>query len=113
MSKLNCEAPEGLSNRSKELWHDVVPRRCSHPEQLALLRVALVSLDRADEAAATLAEEGITLRTLGSGTVHAHPAVAIEKEARAAFAKMWAALNLNWIPSGCGDPEILQLHREA
>jgi len=98
------KAPAHLSNRAQALWADVVPRRCNHPEELALLQTALEALDRADQAGAILAEEGMTTKTLTTGTVHVHPAVAIEKEARAQFLKAWNLLNLQWVPGHCRMP---------
>jgi len=98
--------PKHLSDRVKELWGQVVPRRCKHPEELALLQSALESLDRADQAAAILAKDGLVTVTAGSGTKHRHPMIDVEKEARAAFVKAWQMLNLQWVPSGQSDPSI-------
>ena len=106
MEEMTMQPPDHLSDRAKDLWRAVVPRRVAHPEELALLQSSLEALDRADQAAAILAEEGVTTKTLGSGTIHVHPAIAIEKESRAAFVKGWNLLNLQWVPSGKSDPKI-------
>ncbi|MFH1921628.1 MAG: P27 family phage terminase small subunit [Planctomycetota bacterium] len=91
--------PEHLSDRAKALWREVVPRRVDHPEQFALLQTALEALDGADSCREVIAREGRTVKTLTTGTIHKHQAVDMEKEYRAAFSKMWSALNLCWVPA--------------
>jgi phage terminase small subunit len=101
VGKMDTKAPDHLSPRAKELWGQLVPRRCGSPEQKVLLQAALEALDRSDQAGRILAAEGLTIKTLGSGTVHAHPCIQIEKESRAAFVKTWNLLNLQWTPGHC------------
>jgi len=98
MESYEYEPPGHLSDRSKALWAEVVPRRVDHPETLALLRVALEALDLADKCRATIQKEGLTTKTVGSGNVHRHPLLATEREYRAQFFAGWKALNLNWVP---------------
>jgi phage terminase small subunit len=86
--------PAILSPRSKALWISLAPRRCRSAERLTLLQTALECLDRADQARARVDTEGLTVKTLGSGTIHVHPLVKVESEARRQFAKLWAALGL-------------------
>ncbi len=60
---------------------------------LHLLRLAGEALDRADQARRILAREGVTYRDR-FGKPRKHPAIAIEEGARAAFAKLIVALDL-------------------
>jgi phage terminase small subunit len=88
--------PAGLSNRACKLWRSLVPRRARSPERLTLLETALRALDRADQAAQVLDQEGLTFSTQKTGAVHAHPLVKVEKEARSLFMSAWSALKLAW-----------------
>src|SRR5262249_55050168 len=89
-------APEGLSSeRSRALWRAVVPRYVRGPQRRALLEEALAALDRAAQARAGIAWEGVTTTRGRSGVVHLHPLVRVEKDARAAFMKGWAQLRLD------------------
>lgn len=90
------EPPAGLSEKAKALWNDVVPRRCRSPERLALLAVALQSLDRADAAATVIGCEGMLTKTETTGVVHVHPLLKIERDARQLFARIWGSLALEW-----------------
>lgn len=65
-----------------------------------LLQVALEALDRADQARAIVDREGLTTTTETTGAVHVHPALKIEKDARADFMRAWDKLFLHW------DPEV-------
>ena len=88
--------PPHLSERSKQLWRELTPRRASSPERLALLQTALECLDRADEARAVLAQEGLTKTTKTTGAVHLHPLTRVEKESRQQFMSAWQALGLQY-----------------
>ena len=90
------EPPPHLSERSQQLWRDIVPRRASSPERLTMLRTALECLDRADEAARVIATEGMTSKTETTGAIHVHPLVRIEKESRLTFIRCWDLLGLQW-----------------
>lgn len=50
--------PDGLSERGKALWRQVVPDRGRSPGRLAMIGEALKALDRADQAAAIVDAEG-------------------------------------------------------
>jgi phage terminase small subunit len=60
------------------------------------LRVALESLDRADQCREVLAREGLTTRNEISGAVHMHPLVKVERESRQLFARLWEQLGFSW-----------------
>lgn len=86
--------PAHLSARSQALWRTLVPRRARSAERLTLLQTALECLDRADAARAGIDRDGLTVKTLATGTVHLHPLLKVETEARRQFAKLWSALAL-------------------
>jgi phage terminase small subunit len=88
--------PSHLSDKSKELWRSVVPRRARSPERLTLLQVALEALDRADSAAEVIRTEGMTVKTATTGVTHAHVAVKIERESRGLFLRAWDQLGFEW-----------------
>ena len=90
--------PDHLSERGKELWLAVVPRRARSPERLALLQVGLEALARADLARITVESGGMTSTTRTTGAVHIHPLVKVERESRAQFMRVWDQLNLHWDP---------------
>ncbi len=88
--------PPGLSKKSRALWAAVVPRRARSPERLALLRVGLDALDRANEAREAIAKEGLTSTTTTTGARHIHPLLKVERDARNQFIAVWKNLNLEW-----------------
>jgi phage terminase small subunit len=88
------DVPEGLSERSAALWRDLVPRRVASLQRQQLLVEGLRSLDRIEEARRVIAAEGLILRSARSGVAHAHPAVAIERQARVSFFRIWRELGL-------------------
>ncbi len=88
--------PVHLSDRSAELWRQIVGNRAKSPERIALLQIALEALDRAGEARVLLEADGLTFKTKTTGAVHVHPAVKIEKDSLATFARIWGQLALHW-----------------
>ena len=74
--------------------------------RIALFTAGLEALDRADAARGVVEAEGLMVKTLTTGVAHVHPAVKIERESRAQFANIWAALSLQWDPQidGRDDP---------
>ena len=94
-------APPHLSEKAQKLWSNIIPRRAVSPERITLLQVALEALDRCDEARRLIEAEGLTTETKTTGARHVHPALTIEKEARAAFMRVGRArLALNNAPTG-------------
>jgi P27 family predicted phage terminase small subunit len=90
------EAPEHLSERSKRIWIELVGTRALSVGRLTALQVALESLDRADEAREVVNQEGLTNKTKTTGTVHLHPLLKVEKDARSQFFRIWNQLGLAW-----------------
>lgn len=86
-------APSGLSKRAGALWRAVLEDYELSSAELELLRCALVALDRADQAAATVKAEGVTVLDR-YGSPKAHPACDIEARNRALFARFVAQLGV-------------------
>ena len=101
-----ASAPGHLSLRARGLWEALVPRRARSPERLALLQLALEQLDIADAARAQALADGLTFATATTGAVHAHPALAIERQARSAFFRIWTKLGLDWDSESDGGIKI-------
>jgi len=90
------EKPAGLSERSQKLWCAMVPGKAQSPGALVMVEQALRALDRADEAGRAIDTEGLTSLTEATGAVHVHPAVKIERENRALFARLWTSMHLDF-----------------
>ena len=96
MTKREYPPAEHLSERSKLLWRELVPRRAKSPERLALLRTALEAMDRSEAARAVLDEEGLTFASKTTGRAHLHPLVKVEQAARKQVVRIWDMLGLAW-----------------
>jgi len=90
------DPPEHLSERSKDLWRQIVPSRALSPGRLALMGEALTALDRVAECREAISRDGLTTKTETTGTVHLHPLAKLERESRAQFIRAWTALSLEW-----------------
>jgi hypothetical protein len=106
------EPPPHLTARSQALWRALFPLRVSSVPKLVLLAEALSCLDRVAAARALIAAEGLTTTTKRSGVAHMHPALKVEKDARAQFVQLWTLLELSKDPwlnldHGQGWPAIL------
>jgi P27 family predicted phage terminase small subunit len=98
-------APRHLSSRAKAFWRTVLDGHILEPFQLELLRRACEQLDRADQARAVLEREGLT--TLDRfGQPKEHPAVAIERQAHLAIARLLRELNLDVSPPDSRPPTL-------
>ena len=87
-------APKGLTPRSRKLWQAVVLRYARSPGKQALLEQALRALDRADEAAAAVLRDGMTIVTERSGVSHIHPLLKAEQAFRQQFISAWSKMGL-------------------
>jgi P27 family predicted phage terminase small subunit len=89
-------APRHLSKRSKTIYRSVVADYdlANEVHALEVLRLALEALDRADEAREQVAAEGMTY-TNRFDEPRPHPAVAIERDARIAVARLFRELSLD------------------
>jgi len=92
------EPPPHLQERSKALWRDLVPSRCASPGRVAMLEAALTALDQADQARQQVARDGLSFTTRKTKMVRPHPLLAVERQARATFLRIFRTLRLDWDP---------------
>jgi phage terminase small subunit len=96
LKKQKDDPPAHLSDRSAALWGELAPKHARSPGRRVLLESAPEALDHADAAREIIARECVTFTTEKTGTVHAHPALQIERQARTQFTRIWAKLALHW-----------------
>lgn len=82
-----AEAPAHLSDEAKAWWGHVVSEFRLEQHHLKLLRLACEAWDSAQDARRALAEHG-TIYVDRFGSPRARPEVAIERDARLAFARL-------------------------
>jgi P27 family predicted phage terminase small subunit len=85
--------PEHLSPTMQKWWREVTEAYSLEPHHLHQLELACDAYDRAVAARELLLEEGLTVR-IETGS-KAHPAVAIERDSRAAFLTALRELDLD------------------
>jgi phage terminase small subunit len=73
--------PEHLSASSKAFWQDLVREHNFDELQLGLLKILCTALDRAQQAAEVLREQGLTYVGRRGGT-HIRPEYAVERASR-------------------------------
>lgn len=86
--------PAHLRPPTAKWWGEVVAEYDLEGHHLRLLTLASEALDRCEQAREIIAAEGITLRTDGGGA-KAHPAIAVERDSRLAFARLLRELALD------------------
>ena len=88
-------APASLSASSKRLWRRITDdyELAGEPHALELLRMALEQVDRAEEARQTVAREGAYFSDR-FGQPKAHPAIAVERDAKTLAARLLRELGL-------------------
>jgi len=89
-------APAGLSTEAREWWRRITAEFELDAGGLLVLGAALESFDRAAEARALIAVEGLTVE--GRYGPRAHPMVAVERDARAAMVRGLKSLGLELEP---------------
>lgn len=89
-------APRYLSNAAKTWWRAVVGTYELEPHHMRLLTEAAVAWDRIQQARELIQAEGLTIN--GRFGPRAHPAVAIERDSRIAFARLMRELDLEGAP---------------
>jgi P27 family predicted phage terminase small subunit len=85
--------PSHLTSATQDWWRQIVADYELEPHHLKLLEAAADAWDRMAQARATVLAEGLTIES-GKGRKQ-HPAVAIERDARAAFARLVRELDLD------------------
>lgn len=92
------EPPPTLSQTAAELWREIQDSyRIQDAAGLAVLRVACEAYTRMEEAQAVVADEGLVVTDRYNGR-KMHPAVSIERSARAQFLAALAQLGLDLEP---------------
>ena len=91
------KAPEHLSESSRAWWAGIVAEYELEAHHLRLLTLAGEAWDRGQEARETLANDG-TYFTNKVGEPRAHPAVAVERDSRIAYARLLRELDLDGHP---------------
>jgi hypothetical protein len=85
--------PSHLSTKAASLWRDTLASYDLSAHELEVFRLALEALDRAAQARRTLGREGV-YRENRFGDPVPHPAVKVEKDSAATFARLVAKLDL-------------------
>jgi P27 family predicted phage terminase small subunit len=94
MKPRRINAPGHLQTATRAWWRRVAEDYVLEPHHLKLLQLAAEAWDRCQQAREQLAVDGITFRD-DRGNVRAHPAVAIEKDARIGYARLIRELDLD------------------
>lgn len=87
--------PAHLSADSAQWWRSVVTDYELEPHHLRLLQTACEAWDRMQDARRALADHGALTFKDERGAIKAHPCVAIERDARVAFARLVRELDLD------------------
>ena len=90
----DADPPAHLSDAAAAWWRAVLTDYDLAPHHFRLLQLAGEAWDRTQEARQLLDREGLVVTT-GDGGVKAHPAVAIERDSRLAFARLVRELDLD------------------
>jgi phage terminase small subunit len=88
------KAPAGLAPATAAWFREVVRDYVLEGHHVRLLTLACRAWDRAEQAREIIAAEGLTTKDR-YGTAKAHPAVAIERDARIGFARLVRELDLD------------------
>lgn len=104
--------PDHLSPDATEWWQQVLRDYDLEPHHRRLLQSACEAWDRMQQARAALATHGALTFTDEKGTIRAHPCVAMERDARVAFARLVRELDLDGgAPSEAPRPPALHSNR--
>jgi P27 family predicted phage terminase small subunit len=102
-SKANLDppAPVQLSAESKGIWQKIVREWELDTPALLILETALGALDRIRQAEEMIRKDGIVIAD-ARGNRKKHPAVAVEKDAKASLVRNLKALGLDLEPLNPG-----------
>ncbi len=89
--------PKHLKAETRKWWSGVVREYQLEAHHVKLLTAAAETWDRYEEARETLRKEG-SYYTDSRGNPRAHPAIAVERDARLAFARLLRELDLDVDP---------------
>jgi phage terminase small subunit len=88
-------APGHLSAEAADWWRSVTSDYDLEPHHLRLLQSAAEAWDRAQQARKALLDHGALTFTDPNGNIRGHPCVAMERDARTAFARLVRELDLD------------------
>ena len=94
MPKRVIEAPEHLAPATARWWSDVMADFELEGHHVRLLTLAGEAFDRATQARELIQRDGLVCPTADGG-FKAHPCVAIERDARTAFARLVRELDFD------------------
>ena len=97
MTRTSTAAPKHLSRASKGWWRTVMAEYELEPPHFRLLQAACESWDRAQEARERITADGAVIADR-FGQLRPHPAIAIERDSRLAFARLVRELDLDGEP---------------
>ncbi|SNT06079.1 phage terminase, small subunit, putative, P27 family [Sphingomonas laterariae] len=103
--------PKHLSPAIAKWWRSVVKDFDLEPHQLRLLQSAAEAWDRMQQAREALAKHGGLTFVAANGDPKAHPAVAIERDARISFARLVRELDLDAAGADRARPPALPSNR--
>jgi len=89
--------PKHLKSDGKELWGVVTREYDLPPDALTLLRLAAEALDRSQAARREIDKDGLTFVD-SKGHPRSHPAATVERDSRAACARLLGQLGLDLEP---------------
>ncbi|MCR9130710.1 MAG: hypothetical protein NXI12_14445 [Alphaproteobacteria bacterium] len=94
MGRRKRTAPAHLKPETADWFEAVMAEYLLEPHHVRLLTLAAETWDRVQQARELLARDGLCVPT-GDGGLKAHPAANIERDARAAFARLIRELDLD------------------
>lgn len=97
--------PKHLRAATAAWWKAVAAEYTLEPHHLRLLTLAAEAWDRCEEARETLAAEGAYFKDR-FGQPKAHPALAVERDSRIAFARLLRELGLDLEPPESRPPAL-------
>ena len=97
MKAITPKAPVHLSDSTRVWWRSVVREYQLEPHHLRLLQAAAECWDRLQQARELLARDGLVIEGREGG-MRPHPAAAIERDSRIAFARLIRELDLDVEP---------------
>lgn len=89
------KVPAHLRADTREWWQQVERDYELEPHHLKLLTLAAEALDRAAQAREAVAKDGAYLPGRYAGSMRPHPALAVERDSRLAFARLVRELGLD------------------
>jgi len=104
-------APAHLTEPTAAWWLQVQDDYSLEPHHVRLLSLACEAYDRTQQARELLDRDGPVMVT--DGGLKTHPAVAIERDARLAFARLLRELDLDSEPAAASRPPALRSNRRG